>query len=89
MTSIRQEIEAILSDQRDAALLAGRNQANGRLKFNASVVIQIAVYLVTIMLGYAAVTSRLAVVETKQSDTERRLFSIENKIDVLLSRGDR
>lgn len=62
------------------------SETNGRIKVAPATLIQIAVWAVSLALGYAAITNRLSVVETKQSDSERRLYSIEQKIDVLLAR---
>lgn len=45
--------------------------------------------VVAVILAYAAVTSRVSVVETKQSVTDQRLERLENKIDHILERVTR
>ncbi len=56
-------------------------------KVSLPVLAQIVAWVVAMMLIYAVVNARVSVVESKQGETERRLNSIESKIDVLLSRG--
>lgn len=41
-------------------------------------------FIVTALLTYGAVNARVAVVESKQLDNERRLQRIEDKIDRLV-----
>lgn len=57
--------------------------ANGRFKITAEKLITL---IVTALLAYAAVTSRVAVIESKQADLERRLERIEQKLDQLIQR---
>lgn len=66
--------------------MALHDESNGRIKISTSLVLQVGAWIIGVMVAYAAVTARLAVVESKQTETERRLLSIENKIDVLLTR---
>lgn len=49
-----------------------------------SVAIQIVLWIVAALLTYGAVNSRVAVLETRQLDLERRLSRIEDKLDTVL-----
>lgn len=58
-----------------------------RTQISLPVFAQFLAWIVAALFIYGAVNARVSVVESKQSETERRLNSIESKIDVLLSRG--
>lgn len=49
-----------------------------------SVAVQIVLWIVAALLTYGAVNSRVAVLETRQLDLERRLSRIEDKLDTVL-----
>jgi hypothetical protein len=49
-----------------------------------SVAIQIVLWIVAAVLTYGAVNARVAVLETRQLDLERRLGRIEDKLDTVL-----
>lgn len=49
-----------------------------------SVAIQIILWIVAAVLTYGAVNARVAVLETRQLDLERRLGRIEDKLDTVL-----
>lgn len=58
----------------------------GELRIRWSVVIQVAGYVVMALLTYAAIESRVSVIESRQSDADRRLVRIEDKLDRLLEK---
>lgn len=58
---------------------------NGNGKYRVTVD-RILTLVISVLLAYAAVTSRVAVIEAKQGDLERRLERIENKVDILVQR---
>lgn len=60
------------------------SNGNGRWKVDPMVALHLIGWLVFSLLTYGAVDSRVAVVESRQSDSERRLERIENKVDKLL-----
>lgn len=60
-----------------------KEEPNGRFRVTTDKVLTV---IVTVLLTWAAVQSRIAVLETQQNNTERRLQSIEMKIDTLLQR---
>jgi hypothetical protein len=49
-----------------------------------SVAIQIVLWIVAALMTYGAVNARVAVLETRQLDLERRLGRIEDKLDTVL-----
>jgi hypothetical protein len=49
-----------------------------------SVAIQIVVWIVAAVLTYGAVNARVAVLETRQLDLDRRLQRIETKLDTVV-----
>lgn len=61
-------------------------ETNGRIKLSPQLAIAIVGWALTLMAAWGMVSSRIAVVETKQGENERRLQRIEQKIDDLLRR---
>lgn len=63
---------------------------NGRLKIAFGTVVTLGVtvigWVVSLMLAWNMVNSRVAVMESKQHETDRRLERIELKVDELLKR---
>jgi len=62
---------------------------NGNFRISPQFALQIIAWIVGLVLVYGAVNTRVTVLESRAGDTERRLGSIESKIDVLLQRGAR
>lgn len=52
-----------------------------------SVVVQIVGWIAMALITYGMINARVAVVESKQGETERRLMRIEDKLDLLLRQG--
>lgn len=61
-------------------------EQNGRFKLSPAQIAQVAVWLVTIMLAYGALSTRIAVLETKYDALSAQLSNISAKIDRLLER---
>lgn len=59
-------------------------QGNGRLRIDPGVALQIIVYVIVLAVAYGAMSSRVAVVETKQEAVGHRMERIENKLDQLI-----
>lgn len=59
---------------------------NGRIKITPSFAIQVIGWIIAVAMIYGTFDKRLAVLEDNRSGFERRLMSIENKVDQLLSR---
>jgi len=57
---------------------------NGRIRVDPTLLLQVVAWLIVAVATYGAISSRVAVVETKQSETDRRLERIEQKLDDLL-----
>lgn len=57
-----------------------------RFRLTPSFAFQIVAWIVAALLTYGAMSSRLAVVETRQGESDRRMERIENKLDVLIQR---
>lgn len=64
-----------------------------RFKLTPMIAVQVVAWLVAALLTYGAMSSRVAVIETRQgesdrrqSDTDRRMERIENKLDRILER---
>lgn len=53
---------------------------------NQTLAIQVIVWLIAALLTYGAINVRVAVVESKQVESDKRMERIENKIDRLLER---
>lgn len=60
--------------------------ANGRIKIDPRLLITLVGWIVTIVLAWGYMGARVAVVETKQGDADRRMERIEGKIDRLIER---
>lgn len=56
---------------------------NGKFKLTVERVVTV---IVAVLLTYAVITSRVAVLESQQNTTEQRLQRIELKVDQLLQR---
>lgn len=65
---------------------ASNGNGNGRIRIDPGVAIQVLAWIVAAVVTYGAINARVAVVESKQNDSERRMERIENKIDDLLRR---
>lgn len=57
---------------------------NGKLRIDPGFALQIIVYVVGLAMAYGAISSRVAVVETKQEHQQDRMERMESKIDQLL-----
>lgn len=57
-------------------------EGNGRIRIDWF--LQIVAWVVGLMVAYGAMSARVAVVESKQIDGERRMERMESKIDRLL-----
>lgn len=64
-----------------------------KVKFSAPFIVQIVTWIVATLLTYGAMSARIAVVETRQTesdrrqgDIDRRMERIEDKVDILLRR---
>jgi len=58
-----------------------RLEADGQLRIAWPVVVQVVAWVIAGMVTYAAMSARVAVVESKQLDLSDRLNRIESKID--------
>ena len=58
---------------------------NGKLRIDPTVALQMIAWIIAAVFTYGAISSRVAVVESKQSDTDRRMERIEDKVDHILS----
>lgn len=56
---------------------------NGRMKVTVE---RLLTLVIAVLLAYAAMTSRVSVIEAKQQDLERRLERMEDKLDILVQR---
>ena len=65
-------------------LLAASDPLNGDTTVSASLVMSIVVWVIGALLTYGVVNSRIAVIEEKQTESDRRLERIETKLDRLL-----
>ena len=59
---------------------------NGRWTLEPRLVVTIVIWIVTLAAAWGAVNTRIAVMESRQQENERRLQRIEDKVDVLLGR---
>ena len=59
-------------------------ETNGRMKLDPTVALQILAWIIAAVFTYGAISSRVAVVESRQGDSERRMERIESKVDRLL-----
>lgn len=66
-----------------------RREADGQIKIAWPIVVQVVTWIVAALLTYGAITARIAVVESKQNDNDRRQDRIELKIDRLEGKVDR
>ena len=57
---------------------------NGRLRISPELALQIIVYVIGLAVAYGAMSSRVAVVETKQESAGQRMERMENKLDQLI-----
>ena len=64
--------------------MADYPNGNGRWRVDPTVALQLIAYVVLTVLTYGAISSRVAVVESKQNDAERRMQRVEDKLDQLL-----
>lgn len=62
----------------------GIELAEGRVRFAPAVVIQLVVYVVSIVLAYGALDRRITALEAQRQSDAQRLERMENKIDRLL-----
>lgn len=79
-------ITRILPDGLDP-MSPGPEHQQHRVRISPGFAMQVIAWIVGIVMVYGAVNTRVTVLETKNADTERRLGSIESKIDLLLQRG--
>jgi hypothetical protein len=66
------------------AMAAENNNGNGKLRIEPGLLLQIVAYVVGLAVAYGAMSARVAVVESKQIDGDRRMERMEQKIDRLL-----
>lgn len=77
-----------MSDQLSILDPDGRSvRGNDGFRIPTAVIMQVIGWVIGVLLAYGAVNARVSVLESKTTDTDRRLNSIELKIDVLLARG--
>lgn len=67
-------------------LLAANEPLSGDTTLSASLVMSIVVWIIGALLTYGVVSSRIAVIEAKQTESDRRLERIELKLDRALER---
>lgn len=77
-----------MGPERRTGIEERRLDSDGQLRIAWPVVVQVVAYVIAVMLTYAAMSARVAVVETKQLDLGERLnrmeaqsIRIESKID--------
>ena len=58
----------------------------GNVRFSTSELIRVAVWVVTIMLAYGALSERISVLETKYDNLSYQLQKIDDKLDRILNR---
>ena len=59
---------------------------NGGFRLEPRTVATIVAWIVTLAVAWGAVNTRIAVMEARQQENERRLQRIEDKVDLLLGR---
>lgn len=67
-------------------VLQDEAQTNGRIRVDPRLLISVVGWLVSILLAWGYMGARVAVVESKQGDSDRRIERIEQKIDILIDR---
>ncbi len=59
---------------------------NGRIKVSPGLLVQIAIWLVSVLLAYGALSERIAVLESYRITDSQRMERVEAKLDTLLQR---
>lgn len=57
-----------------------------RFRLTPTFAFQIVAWIVAALLTYGAMSSRLAVVETRQGESDRRMERVEQKLDRIIER---
>lgn len=79
---------AMLIAQTVDILAQSEHAITGETAISTSLAMSIVVWIVGALLTYTVVHSRVAVIETRQTDADRRLERIENKLDAVLNRSE-
>lgn len=78
----------VIAQTVDILAQSDQRALSGDSTISTSLAMSIVVWIVGAVLTYSVVTSRVAVIESRQTESDRRLERIENKLDAVLSRGE-